>query len=489
MKKILLFGVLCFVLLIAFNTVNSSYQLPIRSEQRVISLPLEIERTQVLNNLSGALQLPTISTMGSASLLSPEFTKFHHYLDTKYPLIEQHLTKQVINHGSLIYHWPGSDNTLKPILLLAHIDVVPASTKSLARWQHPPFSGTITDSEIWGRGALDIKTAITGQLEAITSLIKQNYTPKRSLYLAFGHDEEIGGKQGALAIAQHFKQRAIEFEYILDEGGSILEQGVIPGLTTPVAVIGVAEKGYVSLRLSLDAIGGHSSMPPQHTSVGMMSQAIVALENNPLPADLQFSKALFSHIAPKMPLLKRAIFSNMWLTSPLLERILSQSPTTNATIRSTTAVTMVSGSDKDNVLPNVASATVNFRLMPSQTVDDIIAHVALVIDNPKISITPLSDFQLGSQVSPADSAAFNTIATTIAQVDQHPDLVIAPYLVVGATDARHYEGLSPNIYRFVFNRYTPNNLKQMHGINERVAIADYIDSIKFYQQLIINSQP
>ena len=488
MKKLVLIALIFFVGVIAYNTLTANYQLPIADEQRKTNMPLSIDRQQALANLSQALQIKTISVMEKQQQLSPAFKQFHQFLAHTYPLVNQHLTREVINQGSLLYRWHGSDDSLDPILLMAHIDVVPVADDTLSRWQHPPFDGVITDTHVWGRGALDIKSAITGSLEAIESLLKQGFIPKRSVYLAFGHDEEIGGKQGAVKIAQQLKKQGIHFEYILDEGGSILQHGVIPGIDTPVAVIGIAEKGYVSLKLELNAIGGHSSMPPAHTAVGLISQAIVALENNPLPADLSFSSELFTNIGSKMPLAKRAIFANMWLTKPLLAKILSASPTTNATIRTTTAVTMVKGSDKDNILPNMAQAIVNFRLMPNQTIDEVISHVKTVIDNENINIAPLSDFQLGSHVSPSNSLAFNTIAKTIAQIDHHPDLVISPYLVVGATDARHYAGLSDNIYRFVFNRYTPDNLKQMHGLNERVAIKDYLDSISFYQQLIINSQ-
>jgi len=486
--SILAFSLLGLISIILFNTITSDYQLPFSESARSQGADIPIDRQQALSNLSAALQIKTVSSMADKQPLSSSFKLFHQLLNQRYPQISKQLRRSVINQGSLVYHWPGSDSSLKPNLLLAHIDVVPAAQDTLARWQYPPFSGTVTDSHIWGRGALDVKSTIMASLEAIESLLAQGFKPQRSLYLAFGHDEEIGGQQGAVKIAQYFKQQNLSFEYILDEGGSILQDGVIPGLDTPVAVIGIAEKGYVSLKLAIDAIGGHSSMPPKHTAVGLISQAIVKLENNPLPVDMQFSATLFRRIGPKMPWLKRAIFSNMWLTKPLLINLLSKSPTTNATIRTTTAVTMVEGSDKDNVLPNTASAIVNFRIMPNQQLEDIVQHVTTVIENPDITISPLSDFQLGSQISPVDSNAFKLIATTIAQVERHPDLVVSPYLVVGATDARHYAGLSDNIYRFVFNRYTPASLTQMHGLNERVAIKDYLDSIKFYQNLIINSQ-
>ena len=485
-KKIIFTALLLLTAVIVFNTLMFNYQRPTGEPQ---SLPVLGDTNELIERLSQALQFKTISTTErEAKDNQSELVKFHQFLAQAFPLVSANLSLTKINDYSLLYYWQGQNSQLKPMMLLAHQDVVPVAQNTLERWQHPPFAGYISDDSVFGRGALDIKSALMGQLEAIESLLATGFKPQRTIYLAYGHDEEIGGSQGAKKIAQHLLAQGVQFEYILDEGGSILENGVIPSINTPVAVIGIAEKGYVSLELTVEATGGHSSMPPPHTAVGILSQAIVNIENHPLPANLTFSAEMFANIGPKMALVQKIIFANMWLTKPLVELILSKSNTTNATIRTTTAVTMIQGSVKDNILPNIATAVVNFRLMPSDSVNFLVSYITDVISDDRVTISIRQDFQPGSAISSTNSLGFKVIEKTIAQIEQDPELVITPYLVVGATDARHYEKLSNNIYRFTFNRYSPASLKQMHGINEQITIKDYIEGVKFYQQLLLNSQ-
>jgi len=460
------------------------------TREEISLLPLlddsPINKGVVSERLSQAIQHRTIS-YAKASDRNPEvFLEFHHFLATSFPLLHEKLSLKKINKLSLLYKWQGSDDSLKPILLMSHQDVVPVDDETKSLWTHPAFAGEISNDIIWGRGAIDIKSGVMGLMEAIENLIAQGHQPKRSIYLAFGHDEELGGEQGAKKIADYLKKQELTFELILDEGGSIVSDGVIPGVNSPIALIGIAEKGYVSLKLTASGAGGHSSMPPKHTALGEISQAIVNLENNPFPANLTYSKQLFKNIGPAMGTLKKAVFANMWLTEPLVENILSASRNTSASIRTTTAVTMAKGSSKDNILPTEASAIINFRIMPEETIDSVTRYVTNIVDNPKIKIEKLADFGNNpSAVSNSNSDSFQRLEQTIHRVAQDKDMIVTPYLVMGGTDAKHYTNLSDSIYRFTFSRFRPESLIQMHGINEQISVADYMDTIKFYRELIL----
>ena len=445
-----------------------------------------INKNAVAHRLSKALQFQTISSADVEN--KAPFLAFHAFLKNSFPQLHKTLQLEVVNDLSLLYFWQGSDPTLKPMLLMSHLDVVPADNETLDRWKHAPFSGIIENGNIWGRGAIDIKSGVMASLEAVEDLISQGFQPKRSLYLAFGHDEEVGGKQGAKAIATLLRQRKVALEFILDEGGSIVGGGIIPGVENQVALIGIAEKGYVSLKLTTKAAGGHSSMPDKHSALGIIAKALVDLENTPFPANLDISKALFKNIGPAMTGLNKVIFANMWLTEPIVERVLSNSKTTNATIRTTTAVTMAKGSSKDNILPSEATATVNFRIMPGETVQSVIDYVIDVIGNKNIQVSSVGGFGNNpSSVSDSESLNFELIKNSIYRVTQDTRLIVTPYLVVGATDAQHYTKLSNNIYRFAFNRLNPEALDRMHGINERITVKDYIDVIRFFREVILGA--
>ncbi|NQZ80222.1 MAG: M20/M25/M40 family metallo-hydrolase [Colwellia sp.] len=484
--KLIKWLLITFALLIAIILFNT---LSFTQEQIELTPLLDsslIDQSAVTTRLSQAIQHKTISFADKSDRKPESFYKFHRFLASSFPLLHQKLTQEKINDLSLLYVWAGSDKSLKPMLLMSHLDVVPVAQETKNQWTHNPFAGEIANGIIWGRGAIDIKSGVMGIMEAVENLIAQGYQPKRSIYLAFGHDEELGGEQGAKQIAKHLKAQKLTFELILDEGGSIVSNGVIPGIESPIALIGIAEKGYVSLKLTANATGGHSSMPPKHTALGEISQAIVDLENNPFPANLTYSKQLFNNIGPAMDTIKKAVFANMWLTEPIVEKILSASQTTNATIRTTTAATMATGSNKDNVLPTQASAIINFRIMPGETINSVTHYVTDIIDNPNINIEQLAGFGNNpSSVSITNNANFQRLKQSIYRVTQDESMIITPYLVMGGTDAKHYSELSDSIYRFAFNRFKPETLGQMHGINEQIKIDDYLDTIKFFREIIL----
>jgi carboxypeptidase PM20D1 len=316
-------------------------------------------------------------------------------------------------------------------------------------------------------------------------LLGQEWRPSRTVYLAFGHDEETGGAGGAREIAALLKRRGVELEMVLDEGG-VIGDGILPGISGPVALVGIAEKGFVSIELSVRSAGGHSSLPPRQTAAGIVSAAVARLEANPMPARLRGpTEALFGTIGRRFPFAQRAVFANLWLTRGLVTRKLEASPATNAMVRTTTAVTMLQAGTKDNVLPSHARAVVNFRILPGDTIGAVMEHVRRVVRDDRVEVKTVGRFSAEpSAASSTDSEAFRALRRSIRRVT--PGAAVAPYLVVVVTDARYYASLTPNVFRFLPLRLGPRDLEGMHGIDERIAIDEYENAIRTYRQLIID---
>ncbi len=439
--------------------------------------PLAIDSAAAIERLALAIRIPTVSAEDPADGDSTQLVALHLLLDRSFGRVRDALSREVIN-GNLLYTWRGSDSLLPALLMAGHMDVVPANS---ARWSHAPFSGTIAGGFLWGRGALDDKIGVLGTLEAVEALLGEGFRPRRTIYLAFGGDEEVGGRHGAAVLAARLRERGVQLEAVIDEGGAIVE-GVVPGVSAPVATVGVAEKGSVSLALVAEVPGGHSSMPPAQTAIGLLSTAIVRLDANQFPASLRASKGLFEAVGPEMTWSYRVLFANLWLFEPLLIRKLIRAPSTAAAVRTTIAPTIVQGGSKDNVLPGTARAVVNLRILPGETVSGTVERVRHVIDEPKVTVSLIGEGTDPSPVSPADAAPFRALAVAVRQI--HPDAVIAPYLVLGATDARYYASLTPNVYRFVPVHLTSSDLERLHGVDERVGLGDYVNAVRVYAQII-----
>jgi carboxypeptidase PM20D1 len=436
--------------------------------------------------LAGSLRIPTVSHEDLAAFDAEAFQALHAYLRAAFPRVHSQLRRETVGTHSLLYTWRGSDSSLKPVLLMGHLDVVPVEPGTEEKWQEHPFSGRIAGGFIWGRGAIDNKSAVLGTMEAVEMLLGAGFRPARTVYLAYGHDEEVGGTRGAREIAALLKRRGVELEMVLDEGG-VIGDGIMPGISAPTALVGIAEKGFVSVELSTRAAGGHSSLPPRRSAIGILGAAIARLEESPMPARLHGpTQQLFERIAPRFPFAQRAVFANLWATRPLVMRKLEASPTTNAMVRTTTAATIFQAGTKENVLPSRARAVVNFRILPGDSVAGVLEHVRRVIDHPRVEVKPAPGFSAEpSAVSSTESESFRAVERTIRSVA--PETIVAPYLVVVVTDSRYYRELSRNVLRFLPVRLTARDLERMHGTNERIAVRDYERAIRFYRQLILNT--
>ena len=483
------FGIFALVLL-AFAAVLLGRTATLRSAQLQVPPAPRIELADpdaILERLAAAIRIPTISHQDSSQDDPAVFQAFRDHLERSFPLLHATLRRELVNERSLVYTWPGRDPSKPGIVLMAHQDVVPVEPGTEANWEQEPFSGALAGGFVWGRGTMDTKGKLVALCEAVERLLRDGFQPTRTIHLVFGHDEEVGGRAGALVIAKRWEADGTRFDWVLDEGGAI-GQGLVPGVAAPVALIGIAEKGYVTLSLTASAEGGHSSMPPPHTAIGILAAAIERVEGKPLPAALRGATSQFlAAVAPEMGFPMRVAVANRDLLEPLLLRVLAGSPRSAATIRTTTAVTMVQGGVKENALPATAQALVNFRILPGDSVQSVLEHVRRAVGDPRVRVE-VSDTHLAlepSQESRVDSEAFALLARTIRETN--PDTVVAPNLVLGGTDSRYFRALSDNVYRFAPLRFGPDDLKRAHGTNERIGADDYIDSIRFYIRLLQNA--
>jgi carboxypeptidase PM20D1 len=435
--------------------------------------------------LSEAIRFRTISSFENPDQDTEALRGLQAHIEKSFPAFHAAAKREVIGGYSLLYSWEGADPKARPIALLAHQDVVPVAPGTEKDWQQPPYDGVIAGGFIWGRGSWDDKGNLYSMLEAAEALAKEDFRPKRTIYFAFGHDEEVAGTRGAKLIAAALASRGVRLNFVIDEG-LLIAEGQIQGLAKPAALIGMAEKGYATLVLTAHATPGHSSMPPRDTAIGMMSAALTRLEDHRLPMQMSGAVAeMFDTLAPEMAGFNRVVLSNLWLFKPLLLRQFEKNGPSEAMMRTTTALTIFNAGDKDNVLPGNASASVNFRLMPGDSQASVIEHVRSTIHDDRISIEPFAGNAEPTPVSSTASPSYQLLNRTIREI--FPDVVVAPGLMLAGTDSRHYAGIADNIFRFSPVRANSDDLKRFHGTNERLSIEGYADMIRFYRRLIENT--
>jgi carboxypeptidase PM20D1 len=458
-------------------------------EAPVLEAGFVADEAGVALHLAEAIRFPTVSHEDPAERDDDTFAALREWLAFTYPGAHETLTREVIGAGSLLFTWAGRDPSLPALVLMGHLDVVPVDPGTEDGWTHPPFAGVVDDGYVWGRGALDDKCTVIAVMEAVEALVDAGFTPARTVYIAFGHDEELGGREGARVVAETLEARGMgRAALVVDEGGMVTE-GLLPGVEGPVALVGIAEKGFLSLELSVHAEGGHSSRPPRETGIGIVARAITRLEDEPFPGHLDLpTRRMLEAIGPRLALPWRAAIANLWLFQPFVVHGLEASPETAAMVRTTTAPTIFRAGVKENVLPIDVRAIVNFRIRPGETRESVTRHVREIVADPRVEVKQGTSFATDpSPVTDPDGPGFALVATSARTALTGADVVVAPYLVIGGTDARYYSGRAEAVLRFLPVRVGPGDLARLHGTDERLRTADVAAGVRFYHALLQGS--
>lgn len=433
-------------------------------------------------HLSQAVQIQTVSHQDPAQNQTGEWDRFHAWLASSYPKAHAAMQKETLGQ-TLLFSWPGSDPTAQPIIVMAHQDVVPVTPGTEKDWKHAPFAGTIADGAVWGRGTIDDKGSLIALFEAIEALAGQGFKPKRTIILVSGHDEEVGGT-GAQTAAKLLASRKIKALFTIDEGGIISTD--TPMINGPAALIGIAEKGYATLRVTANAPGGHSSAPPPPNEIGSvnLSRAILAITARPFPLELRGpAEGMVSVLAAKAGGASKLAVANSWLLGGVVKGKMAESAASAAMLHTTIAPTMLTGSPKENVLPQSAEALINYRIAPWNTSKDVLERAREATRALPVTV----DFterapREPSPVSSTSSPGWNLIAASVRA--DRPGLVIAPYLVVGGTDSRSMSPVSDDVYRFMPISLAGGDIKMLHGTNEHMTLTNLESMIRFYARLI-----
>jgi carboxypeptidase PM20D1 len=438
-----------------------------------------VDDQQVAEHLAAAVHCKTVPLDETGTPDPEAFRQLHQMLAETYPLVHQKLRREVVNGYSLVYIWQGSRSDLEPVMLMAHQDVVSADP---TEWTHPPFEGVIADGFIWGRGTLDIKNQLIGIMDAAEILLQRGYRPERTILFGLGHDEETGGVNGCKIIGQMLKERGIHLAGIVDEGGGIMA-GLAAGVRGEIALVGVSEKGYLTVEFTVHGQPGHSSTPPPQTSIGILSRALARLEAHPMPTHLRKLRPLYHGIGKAAPLYIQIPFANVWLFGPILKRWLVPKPEMNASMRTTTALTIINGGVEDNTIPAEAKAIVNFRLLPGDTIAEVLWHVRKVIKDERVKFRPVEGkYNEALPVSPTNVPAYQSLSQVIRQVFANPP--VAPFVMLGGTDCQHFVPVCDHIYRFTSVVMDESFMGLEHGIDERIPVEAMGKMVKFYAQLM-----
>ena len=432
----------------------------------------DVERFRAL------IRVPTVSYADEAAIEAGPFEEFVDLLAASFPLLHEHLTRTRILEHSLLFHWEGR-SAADPVVLMAHIDVVPIDES--APWQHPPFGAEIHDGAIWGRGTLDDKGSLVGICTAVERLLADGFVPPRDVWLSFGAREEVSGPDAPAAV-EELRSRGVSPWFVLDEGGAIAHQA-FPGVQPPLGVVGVSEKGTTTIELRAEGRGGHSSTPAPGGPTARIARAVVRLEKRQFAASLpEPTIEMFARMAPHVPAPLRPLFANARRVQPLLKRaLLAAGAEPAALVRTTMAVTTLSGSPAHNVIASSATAAVNLRILVGDTVASATEHVRKAIADDSIRLEVL-DANEPSPVSPTRDAAFELLTSTIGEL--FADAVPTPYVMMAATDSRYFTAICPRVYRFTPFRMTKAQRESIHSYDEHIGVDDWLDGVRWYTRLI-----
>lgn len=439
-----------------------------------------------LERFARLIQLPTVSSNTPEEEDAELFASIPDRIAELYPNAHAAMKRELIGKRGIVYIWEGSDPSLPPMLGMAHFDVVPPGDAD--KWDRDPFSGEIADGRIYGRGTLDDKGMLAAWLEAVDRAAARGAKPVRTLYLAFGGDEEVSGFRGASTMATEFGKRGIHFAYVLDEGGAVAVDQLTAFTEKPVALIGTAEKGFLTLKITATGMPGHASAPPKHSAVGRMAQALAALEAHPFPTKLtDVPMGMFRALGKAVGGLKGFVLAHPRLFAPIILKALAANPSTSGMIRTTTALTIVRGGERDNVLPDTVEGYVNLRILPGEnvagTINRVRRIVAAAVDE---GVTVEPEGQASFEPVPVGRATFehwNMFADLVETT--WPGAVTAPYLMTATSDSRWYRDVSDAIFRIIPMEVTAKEIAGVHAPNESITTAAWEKAVDFLEGVIL----
>ncbi|HRD27847.1 MAG TPA: M20 family peptidase [Caulobacter sp.] len=445
-----------------------------------IAAATPVDQAQAALHLSQAIRILTISHQNKAENDWAEWDRLHAWLATTYPAAHAAMTREILPNKALVYTWQGSDPSLAPIILMGHQDVVPVTAGTEADWKHPPFAGEIAEGAVWGRGSIDDKGTLVMMFEAAEAMAAKGFKPKRTVIFVSGQDEEAGGT-GAQAAAALLKSRGVKALFVLDEGMAVVRD--FPMVGRPVAVVGLGEKGYATLKIVAPATGGHSSAPPKATGVETLAKAVLAVTSHPFPMKFEGPGAdMIRAIAPYAGGVVKMAAANSWLFAPVLIGELSKSPASAATLHTTIAPTMLKGSPKENVLPQDATAWINYRIAPGQTAEEVMARAREVTRGLDVQLS----WEGGRAIdpSPVSSTTSDGWKILAALASDGGTIPVAPGLVTAGTDSRYMTGVAQDVYRFAPMHASLNEFGMIHGTNEHMSLENLKRMTDFYTRLI-----
>ncbi len=438
-------------------------------------------RAGIAERLSAMIRIPTVSAEKPARGTQP-FTDFIALLAELYPLVHERLACERIEEFGLVYTWePAEPSGAEPVVLMAHFDVVPVAGQEAA-WAVPPFEGRIVGDEVWGRGALDDKGALCVLLDAVENLLAEGWTPPRTVLLCLGPDEEVHGAT-ARVIANTLHARGVNPWLVLDEGGAISDIP-FPGIEGHFAMVGLAEKGVMSVELSATGTAGHASAPTGLTAVGRVARAVARVNRNPFDIRLprtvgEMLTALAAHAEPRLAPVYRLAAKAPWLAARVL--LAAGGADGAAMVRTSLAPTMLSGGSSANVLPSSAQAMLNIRVNVGETTAGVLARLRRVIADRLVDVRLVEGDEPTAE-SPSDNAQFTLIAAAVTA--GYPEVATIPYLTMAATDGRHWHRFAPAVYRFAPLLMTGAQRGGIHGRDERVAIDSLVRGERCYRALL-----
>jgi carboxypeptidase PM20D1 len=441
------------------------------------SSPIPAIPDSAIAHLQAAVRIPTIGFGDGLPVDTIQFNAFWQFVEQHYPLIHQNLSYRVFNGLSRLYTWPGKHPEQKPYVLMAHFDVVPIEPATANQWTVAPFGGELKNDTVYGRGVTDDKSSLISILEATEKLLSQHFQPERTIYFSFGNDEETIG-QGAQAIAKYMQEQKIHPEMVLDEGGEITREHFTE-LNRPIALISIAEKGYMTYELSVDLKGGHSSTPAKETAIDVLLKGLVHLREKQMPYKVMpVLTEMLQTIGPGLPFTQRMAIANPWLFERLLVSEFEKDKDANALFHTTIVPTIIQAGIKDNVIPSIAKATVNTRILPGETADDVEYFMRKQMNDERIQIRRVSQPDYNGPPASKASTGYRLVENATYQVMK--DVIPVPFLSVGATDSKYFQPFADAVIKFL----PSTDSKGFHGIDERLPVDDYKRMIFFYQLII-----